>query len=63
VDPKISFFFYLAAVICFVIAAAGPSWKHGLRSRRGGTPTLVLVPLGLALALFPTMWTAGTIAW
>jgi hypothetical protein len=62
-DPKISFFFYLGAVICFAIAAAGPAWKHGLRSRRGGTPTLVLVPLGLALAVFPTMWTVATVAW
>ena len=46
-----------------MIAAAGPAWKHGLRSRRGGTPTLVLVPLGLALAVFPTMWTVATVAW
>ncbi|MDP2290305.1 MAG: hypothetical protein Q8M22_03910 [Actinomycetota bacterium] len=62
-DPKISFFFYLGAVIAFAIAAAGPAWKHGLRTRRGGEPTLVLVPLGLALAVFPTMWTVATIAW
>jgi len=62
-DPKISFFFYLAAVVCFAIAASGPAWKHGLRSRRGGTPTLVLMPLGLLLAVFPTMWTVGTLAW
>lgn len=62
-DPKVSFFFYFAALICFLIAAAGPTWKHGLRTRRGGTPTLVLLPLGLALAVFPTMWTVATVAW
>ena len=43
-DPKISFFFYLAAIVCFVIAAMGPAWKHGMRTRSGGEPTLVLVP-------------------
>ncbi len=62
-DPKISFFFYLAAIVCFVVAAAGPAWKHGLRTRRGGTPTLVLVPLGLALAFIPIMWDAKSLAW
>jgi hypothetical protein len=62
-DPKISFFFYFAAVVCFAVAAAGPAWRHGLRTRRGGTPTLVLVPLGLALAVFPIMWTTATVAW
>ncbi len=62
-DPKVSFFFYLAAIICFLVAAAGPSWRHGRRTRSGGTPILVLVPLGLALAVFPTMWTVGTLAW
>lgn len=62
-DPKIAFFFYLGAVIAFAIAASGPAWKHGMRTRRGGTPTLVLVPLGLALAVFPTMWTTATLAW
>jgi hypothetical protein len=28
-DPEISFFFYLAAIICFVIAAIGDAWKYG----------------------------------
>ena len=41
----------------------GPSWKHGMRTRSGGTPTLVLVPLGLALFVFPIMWTTATAAW
>jgi hypothetical protein len=62
VDPKVTFFFYLAAVVCFVLAAAGESWKYGGRGRRGLTPRLVLVPLGLALWLFPTLWTAGVTA-
>lgn len=62
-DPKISFFFYLAALVCFVAAAAGPLWKHGARTRRGVAPILGLVPFGLALAVFPTMWATGTFAW
>ncbi len=58
-DDKATFFFYLAAVICFVLAAAGEGWKHGRMSRRGVQPRLVLVPLGLALWLFPLMWNTG----
>jgi len=59
-DPKVAFFFYLAAVICFVLAAAGEAWKYGSLGRRGSPPRLLLVPLGLALFVFPTMWTVGT---
>ena len=59
-DPEISFFFYLGAVACFVIAAMGEQWRFGARTRRGVAPTLALLPLGLALAFFPTMWTVGT---
>jgi len=59
VDPKVSFFFYLGAVICFVLAAAGESWRYGGRGRRGLAPQLLLLPLGLALATFPVMWTTG----
>lgn len=58
-DPKVSFFFYLGAVICFVLAAAGEGWRYGGRGRRGLAPRIILVPLGLALATFPVMWTAG----
>ncbi len=58
-DADVRFFFYLAAVICFLIAAAGESWRYGSRGRRGLAPRVVLVPLGLALAFFPTMWDAG----
>ena len=58
-DVEVKFFFYLAAVICFVVAAAGEGWRYGGRGRRGLAPRVVLVPLGLALAFFPTMWDAG----
>ena len=62
-DPEIKFFFYLAAIICFVIAAIGDAWKYGGRTRRGGKPALALIPLGLALAFFPIMWDTGVEAW
>jgi hypothetical protein len=61
-SPKTSFFFYLASVVCFVIAAAGAEWRFGRLGRRGVAPRLVLVPLGLALYVFPLMWTTGKIA-
>ena len=61
-DPEVSFFFYLGAVICFALAAAGESWRYGSRGRRGQAPRVVLVPLGLALAFFPAMWDAGVAA-
>ena len=61
-DDEVRFFFYLAAIICFVIAAAGEGWRYGTRGRKGLAPRLVLVPLGLALAFFPTMWDAGVAA-
>jgi hypothetical protein len=59
-DPKVAFWFYLAAVICFVLAAAGEGWRFGSLGRRGAAPRIMLVPLGLALFAFPTMWTVGT---
>ncbi|HEX2191791.1 MAG TPA: hypothetical protein VHH09_01220 [Acidimicrobiales bacterium] len=61
-SPKTSFWFYLAAVVCFVIAAAGADWRFGRLGRRGLAPRLVLVPLGLALFVFPTLWTTGELA-
>lgn len=54
-DPKVAFFFYLAAVICFVLAATGTDV-----GRRGISTRLSLVPLGLALFVFPTLWAVGT---
>ena len=58
-DPEIAFFFYLAAVVCFVVAALGEGWRYGARTRRGLKPSLTLLPLGLALFAFPTMWNVG----
>ena len=58
-DPEIAFFFYVAAVLCFVLAAVGEAWKYGGRTRRGLKPSLTLLPLGLALFAFPIMWTTG----
>ena len=58
-DPEVKFFFYLAAVICFLVAAAGETWRFGRMGRRGLAPRIVLVPLGLALIAIPPMWTQG----
>lgn len=54
-DPRIVFLFYLAAVVCFAAAAFGGHIGGGRRS-------ISLVPLGLALWLFPLMWNTGTTA-
>jgi hypothetical protein len=62
VDNEVRFFFYLAAVVCLVLAALGEGWRYGGRGRRGLAPRLVLVPLGLALWLFPTLWDTGVAA-
>ena len=61
-EPEVSFFFYLGACICFVLAALGDNWRFGSRTRRGLTPTLTLLPLGLALAVVPTLWNTGELA-
>jgi len=61
-DPEISFFFYLGAVICFVLAALGEGWRYGHRTRAGMKPSLTLLPLGLALAFIPIMWDTGVAA-
>jgi hypothetical protein len=61
-DKKVEFFFYLGAVLCFVLAAAGEGWRYGRLGRRGLAPRVVLVPLGLALWLFPLMWNTGKLA-
>ncbi|HVE47881.1 MAG TPA: hypothetical protein VNA57_14185 [Acidimicrobiales bacterium] len=62
IDGKGTFFFYLAAVICFFVAAAGETWKFGRLGRQGLAARLGLVPLGLALWLFPLMWNTGEAA-
>ncbi|MBA3267945.1 MAG: hypothetical protein H0T70_06775 [Acidimicrobiia bacterium] len=56
--PKTAFFYYLAAIICFLVAAVGADWRFGARGRKGLAPRLVLVPLGLALFVIPVMWGA-----
>lgn len=61
-SAKTTFWFYLAAVVCFVVAAAGEGWRYGRLGRRGIAPRVVLVPLGLALWLFPLLWTTGQAA-
>ena len=61
-SPKTTFFFYLGSVICFVIATLGADWRFGRLGRQGLAPRLVLVPLGLALYVFPQLWTTGKIA-
>lgn len=53
-DAKIVFLFYLAAVVCFALAAAGT-----VGSGRGALSRVSLVPLGLALYVFPQMWNIG----
>ena len=61
-DDEIKFFFYLASVLCLLLAAAGEAWRFGARSRRGEKPALALMPLGIALFVFPTMWDVGVSA-
>jgi len=61
-SPETSFFYYLAAIICFLVAAIGAEWRFGRRGRQGLAPRLVLLPLGLALFVVPVMWTAGKAA-
>lgn len=54
-DLRLTFFFYLGALVCFALAAAGN--RVG-----GGRSSVGLVPLGLALWLFPLLWTTGVAA-
>jgi hypothetical protein len=48
-DIRVRFFFLLAAVVCFAIAAFSPRFSA----------RVALVPLGLALFIFPTVWDTG----
>ena len=54
-DEKIRFFFMLAGVIVWVLAALGNGFKLGGKA-------MALVPLGLALFFFPNLWDVGEIA-
>ena len=56
-DNKLVFVFYALAVACFVLAALQSSGRPGLS--RGALSRVGLVPLGLALYVFPQMWNAG----
>ena len=58
-DNKVKFFFYLASFLCFALAAAGEAWRFGARGRRGLAPRIALIPLGLALFVFPIVWDYG----
>ncbi len=60
-DNKVKFFFYLASFLCFALAAAGEAWRFGARGRRGLAPRLALLPLGLALFVFPIVWDYGVL--
>jgi hypothetical protein len=51
---EIKFLFYLAAVVCFVLAA--------LPAGRPGLARVGLTPLGLAFFVFPTLWDTGAAA-
>jgi hypothetical protein len=41
----------------------GEGWKFGMRGRRGLAPTIALLPLGLALFVFPTLYNTYKLAW
>ena len=55
-DPKLTFLCHLGAALCFLIAAVG-----GTRRGAPGQPA-VLIPAGLLLWLFPTLWASWTAA-
>lgn len=61
-DPTLTFLFYLAAIVCFGIAAFAPAGPGLGRTGRGVGARVGLVPLGLALWLFPTMWATASAA-
>jgi hypothetical protein len=60
-DPELTFFFYFVALICFLLATAGDGWRYGRRPRRDQA-SVPLLPLGLALALVPTVWNSAEAA-
>jgi len=57
-DNKLVFLFYGAAVACFLLAALQGSGRGGASSR-GALARVGLVPIGLALYVFPQMWNAA----
>lgn len=61
-QPETEFFIYLAALICLLLATLGEAWKYGARTRKGMAPVIALMPLGIALAILPTLWRVGEAA-
>jgi hypothetical protein len=59
-DPEIKFFFYLAAVVCFLLAAVAAQGGMLSRTRRSMPASGSLLPLGLALFAIPFLWDVGT---
>jgi hypothetical protein len=59
---KAQFFCYLAAAVCFLLAAVGEAWKYGARTRAGVKPLIALMPLGLLVAVLPTLWNVAKAA-
>jgi len=57
-DNKVVFLFYGAAVACFLLAALQHSGRSGIGGR-GAMAKVALLPLGLALYVFPHMWNAA----
>ncbi len=57
-DNKVVFLFYAAAVACFLLAALQDGGRLGGASR-SPLSRVALVPIGLALYVFPQMWNAG----
>jgi hypothetical protein len=55
-SDEVRFWVYLGAIACFLIAALGETWRYGMRTRRGLKPLIAAMPLGLAVALLPTLW-------
>jgi hypothetical protein len=63
-DPTLAFLFYLGALVCLVWSALGDDYRprSRSRSRRRSITVVRLLPLGLALALIPTLWTTAQAA-
>ncbi|MGQ0521918.1 MAG: hypothetical protein ACT4PX_12330 [Actinomycetota bacterium] len=51
---ELQFLFYLAAVVCFILAALG--------TRVRARAQVAFLPLGLAFFAVPTMWNTGALA-
>lgn len=61
-DLKAQFFCYVAAALCFALASIGEAWRYGARTRAGGKGLIALLPLGLLVALLPTIWNVAEAA-